>query len=288
MKIFDGLGVALITPFRNGKVDFKNFENIVGELIDRDVDALIVCGSTGEPHSLTQKEKHELVACAVKTAKGKVPVIAGINQTLTEYAVQEGKTLFEAGADAFLAITPYCAKCTKSGLVMHYRQISKIGLPVIAYNVPSRTGYDMSADSLKELIDQNLICGIKQASATMRSTMEYLKVLDGKGFLYSGEDDLCVSMRALGAVGVISVAGLVIPEAMKAIFNLPIENAGKLQLELNGFINSLFCDVNPVPVKFALSYLGKCENSFRLPLTPLDEDGKQRIIEQGKRIGVFE
>ena len=287
MKVFDGVGVAMITPFKNGEVDMASFSALADEMIARDADALVIGGSTGEPHSLSLSEKVDLIKTAVKIAKGRVPVIGGINQTSTRDAVIEGKALFEGGADAFLAITPYCSKCTDEGCFIHYSKIKEIGLPIIAYNVPSRTGYDMPSEVVGRLAQNDVICGIKQASATMRTTMEYVSALKGNGHLYSGEDDLTFSMRALGGVGVISVAALAIPEAIKALFVLEYEKAAELQLQLNGFINSLFSEVNPVPVKYFLSVLRKCENELRCPLTPLKEENRERLLLQAKRIGLI-
>ncbi|MBQ7653318.1 MAG: 4-hydroxy-tetrahydrodipicolinate synthase [Clostridia bacterium] len=286
MDIFTGVGVAMITPFKNGEVDSDAFASLASELIDRDVDALIVGGSTGEPHSLTDEEKAMLVRLAVKVAKGRVPVIAGVNQACTVEAVRESRVFLEAGADALLVLTPYCAKCTSEGCYLHYKAVKETGLPVIAYNVPSRTGYDLPASVLKRLADENIITGVKQASPVIRSAMEYVNALNGKA-LYSGEDDLTFTFRSLGGVGVISVAALVIPEAIKALFLLDEKNAAKLQLELNGFINALFSEINPVPVKFMLSRLRKCENSLRLPLTPLSKENEERLLFHAEKIGLI-
>ena len=288
MTIFQGLGVAMITPYNADRsLDISSFESLADEMIERGADALIIGGSTGEPHALTAEEKILLIKRALYVAKGRVPVIAGVNRTVTTEAKAEALLAAEAGADALLVLTPYLSKCTEEGCYLHFKETRKAGVPVIAYNVPARTGYEMPASVLKRLVDDNLVSGIKQACADMHSTMEYLSAIGEKGSLYSGEDDLCVSMRALGASGVISVAALLMPEAMKGLFDLPFEVAGKLQLEMNGLINALFAEVNPVPVKCLLAALGKCKNVFRLPLTQAKPETEERLFLQAKRAGLL-
>lgn len=285
VNIFTGAGVALITPFKNGNIDFESFDNLCYELLERGVKAFVVLGTTGEPQSLTPREKAKLVSRAVCIAKGRIPVVAGVSKNSTAAGIIEADVYSSIGADGLLVITPYCSKSTPDGLKEHYRRIKAAsGLPIIAYNVPTRTGYDLDDEIAAELTEEGAIQGIKQASASVNKAVDFIRRSDYKCSVYSGEDSLTVPFRSIGAVGSISVLALVMPEVAEALFDLPIEKAGKLQVEIGDFVKTLFCEINPVPVKYLLSYLGKCENSFRLPLSPLSEEKRKKIEEEANKL----
>ncbi len=283
MNIFKGVGVALITPFKNSAVDYPFFNNLCDELIHRGVNALIVLGSTAEPHSLTPSEKARLVKEAIHVAKERVPIIVGVTATNTKSAIMQASIYSTLNADGLLVIPPYCSKCTDEGLLDHFRLIKKeSGLPIIAYNVPARTGYSIKSSLLSVLFDEKVIHGVKHASKSIEQAIEYKKAgID----LYCGEDGLTVPLRSIGAVGTISVLALASPELIYSLFTLPIKEAGQLQVEINDLINALFSDVNPVGIKYLLSLLGKCQNELRLPLSVASEKVRDAIKQTAVKIG---
>lgn len=283
MIIFNGVGVALITPFKNGAVDYPSFNNLCDELIHRGVDALVVLGSTAEPHSLTSSEKVRLVKEAIRVSNGKVPIIVGVTATNTKTAIMQASIYSTLNADGLLVIPPYCSKCTDEGLLQNFRLIKKESeLPIIAYNVPSRTGYSIKPSLLSTLFDQKIIQGVKHASQSLEQAIEYRKAgID----LYAGEDSLTVPLRSIGAVGTISVLALAYPELVNSLFTLPIEDAGRLQVEINNLINALFSEINPVGIKYLLSLLEKCQNELRLPLTVASEHISKMIKKEAIKIG---
>lgn len=288
MNIYRGAGVALITPFKNGNIDFYSFDKLCIELIERGAKALIVLGTTGEPQSLSPREKAKLVSRAISNAKGRVPVIAGVSKNNTSAGITEADVYASIGADGLLVITPYCSKSTEDGLLEHFRMIKAVsGLPIIAYNVPNRTGYELTPELAGILTREGTICGIKQATSSLKHTVDILYETEGKCAVYSGEDSLNVPMRSVGAVGTISVLALAMPEVANALFELPIAKAGKLQVEIKKFVDLLFCEVNPVPIKYLLSVMGACENSFRLPLTPLKEVNANKLKAEAERLGLL-
>lgn len=283
MSIFNGVGVALITPFKNGAVDYLSFNNLCDESIHRGANALVVLGSTAEPHSLSPSEKARLLKEAIRVSNGKVPTIAGVTATNTKSAIMQASIYTNLNADGLLVIPPYCSKCTDLGLLKHFRLIKKeSGLPIIAYNVPSRTGYSIKPSLLSTLFDEKTIQGVKHASNSVEQAIEYRKTgID----LYAGEDGLTVPLRSVGAVGTISVLALASPELINSLFTLPIEDAGQLQVEINNLINALFSEVNPVGIKYLLSLLGKCQNELRLPLTIARENVREAIKQTAVKIG---
>ena len=285
MNIFSGTGVALITPFKNQEVDFESFDNYCRELLSRKVNAFVVLGSTGEPHSLNGREKAKLLAHAVQIAKNQIPVIAGVMKNSTLQAVAEADIFASLGADALLTITPYCSKSTPDGLKEHFRRVrQKSGLPVIAYDVPSRTGFELSAETTSDLFEEGSIQAVKFASGSVEKAIEIIGRTSFECPVYSGEDSLIVPLRSIGAKGSISVLAGVYPEIAESLFDLPFSKAGKLQAEIFKLVKLLFCEVNPVPLKYLLSTMGICENSFRLPLTPLSEEKSEKLLSEAKRL----
>lgn len=249
---------------------------------------MIVLGTTGEPQSLSPREKAKLVSRAISNAKGRVPVIAGVSKNNTAAGITEADVYASIGADALLVITPFCSKSTENGILEHYRMIKSVsGLPIIAYNVPHRTGYNLTPELAGILSREGTICGIKQASSSLKETIDLISEADGHCSVYSGEDGLIVPMRSVGAVGAISVLALVMPEVVNALFELPIAKAGKLQVEIKKFVDLLFQEVNPVPIKYLLSLMGLCENTLRLPLSPIKEENARKIKAEAEKLGLL-
>lgn len=288
MNIFSGAGVALITPFKKQEVDFESFDNYCRELLSRKVKAFVVAGSTGEPHSLNGREKAKLLSCAKSIAKNQIPVIAGIMKSNTSQAVFEAETFASLGADALLTITPYCSKSTPDGLKEHFRLIrQKSGMPIILYDVPARTAVDLSAETICELFENGSIQAVKFASRSIEKAIDIIDKTNGECPVFSGEDALTVPLRSIGAKGSISVLAGVYPEIAESLFDLPFSKAGRLQREIAELVKLLFCEVNPVPVKYLLSTMGFCENSFRLPLTPLSKEKAEKLLQEANRLMNF-
>ena len=286
MAIFKGAGVAIVTPmFEDGSVNYDKLKEILEEQIASETDAIIICGTTGESATMSEKEHSEVIKFAVDTVAKRIPVIAGVSKNNTSAGITEADVYSSMGADGLLVITPYCSKSTEDGLLEHFRMIKAVsGLPIIAYNVPNRTGYNLSSKLVSILAKEGTIQGIKQANKDIQQSIDILYECAGKCSIYSGEDGLSVPLRSIGAVGSISVLALVMPEVADALFDLPLSRAGKLQVEINELVKLLFCEVNPVPVKYLLSELKKCENILRLPLSPLSKDNQSKLKKQATKL----
>ena len=273
-QIFKGLCTAIVTPFFDGEVDYTSFKLMLERQMHAGIDAVVVLGTTGEPCTITEKEREKIIKTAVAICKGKIKVIVGCGSNNTNMAIKYYNQAEHLGADGALIVTPYYNKCTQDGIVGHYTQIASTGrLPIIVYNVPSRTGFNIDVSTLKELSKINNICGIKEASGNINQLLEYFRCVGNEISIYCGDDSLNYIYSVLGASGYISVLSNIMPKATKRILSL-CENgkyfdANNLQLKLLPLINKLFIKVNPIPVKSALNYLGLCKNELRLPLTIL-------------------
>ena len=294
MTVFTGAGTALVTPFaKDGKIDFPAFERLIRFQIEKKADALIVCGCTGEAATLTDQERMECVRIAVDLSAGRIPVIAGTGSNVTETAVSLSERAQRAGADAILVITPYYNKCTQSGLINHYRKIAaRVDIPMMLYNVPSRTGVNLLPQTVMALADEcDNIIAIKEASGNISQIADLAAISQGRMDIYSGNDDMIVPMLSLGAKGVISVVSNILPtmthNMVRAFQNGQTKKAADLQLQLLPLIRALFCEVNPIPVKAALSYLGMCENVLREPLTALESQHIQLLKTALKELEVI-
>ena len=273
--IFTGVATALVTPFKNGKIDFKSLEQLIEFQISEGVDALLVCGTTGESATLDDREKKELISFAVGCVRGRVPLIAGTGSNDTRHALELSKFASDEGADALLLVTPYYNKASDGGLILHYETIANgCDAPIILYNVPSRTGVNIPIGVLEHLAEHPNIVGLKEASGSVSYLARATHRCGERMHLYSGNDDLIVPTLSLGGLGVISVLSNVLPkktaEICRLFFEGKVEKARELQLRLLPLINALFCEVNPIPVKALLSLLGFCEEEYRLPLCPLE------------------
>ncbi len=280
MKLFKGCATALITPFCDGEIDFASFADIIEYQIEQKADALVVCGTTGESATLSFEERKELIRFCVEVADKRVPVIAGTGSNNTVRTVSLSAEACQAGADGLLVVTPYYNKASNEGLVQHYKAVSEaVDIPIIVYNVPSRTGVNISPELYKRLTSIERIEGIKEANGNLASCVKTMHLCpDVK--LYSGNDDDTVPMLSIGAQGVISVVSNILPrlthDMCQAYFDGDTQKAAEIQKELCPLTEALFCEVNPIPVKYAMSLLGFCENSLRLPLSPITE--KSRLL----------
>ncbi len=273
--IFSGVATALITPFdKEGNVDFASFERLVEWQISEGINGLVICGTTGEKATLNDEEHCDVLRCAVKTARGRVPIIAGTGSNDTAHAVWMTAKAAEIGCDAVLVCTPYYNKTTQEGLVEMYRVIADASkLPIIVYNVPSRTGVEIAPETYLQIAQHPMICGIKEANGDISKIVKTQHLVGDKLAMYSGNDDQTVPIMSVGGIGVISVLSNVCPKLTLNMTNLALEGkwkeAAALQLKLVPLINALFSEVNPIPVKAAMHELGFCENKLRLPLIPM-------------------
>ena len=281
--VFTGAATAIITPFKNNKVDFESFERLINWQIDEGIDALVVCGTTGEASTLTDDEHREVIKFAVEIVGGRVPVIAGTGSNDTDYAIDMTKFACEVGADAVLVVTPYYNKATQKGLIKSFTAIADAATkPVILYNVPSRTGCNILPATAAVLAEHDNIVAIKEASGNISQIAALARAVGDKMDIYSGNDDQIVPILALGGKGVISVLSNPMPRATSKMchdfLDGNIAESRKAQLELLPFVDALFCEVNPIPVKAAMAEMGFCENSLRLPLTEMEDDHKAKMV----------
>ena len=282
--IFKGCATALVTPFtQNGeKVDFKAYQNLIDEQINAGIDALVVLGTTGEPSTMTQEECDDVVKFAINHINGRVPVIVGAGSNSTKQAINKCIRYEQLGADALLVVTPYYNKCTQSGLISHYTQIAKAtSLPIILYNVPGRTGVNLLPKTILELSKLENIVAVKEASGNIEQISEIKRLCKDDIQVYSGDDGLTLPILAVGGIGVISVASNVVPKKMTQLcstfFDGEITRSREIQFELNPLIKSLFLEVNPIPVKTALSMLGKMSGTLRLPLSEMQQENIEKL-----------
>ena len=281
--VFKGVATAIITPLDKNGVNYEMFAKLIEWQISEGINAIVVCGTTGESSTLTDEEHREAIAFAVRQVNGRVPVIAGTGSNDTAYAISLTKFACEAGADAMLVVTPYYNKATQKGLIKMFTEIADASTkPIILYNVPSRTGVNILPETCAVLAEHPMICAIKEASGNISQIAKTASLVKGKMDIYSGNDDQILPVLSLGGIGVISVLSNVMPkktaEMCKSFFDGNIEKSTSLQLELLPLINALFCEVNPIPVKAAMSAMGWCENYVRLPLTVMEKENEQKLI----------
>ena len=279
-KLFYGSGTALITPFRGNRIDFDGLERLIDWQIDAQTDALIVLGTTGEPSTISDSERSAIIECAVSRCAGRVPLYIGTGSNDTRKAIAHSVEAMRLGADGLLVVTPFYNKCSAAGLIEHFVSIAdNVSIPIIVYNVPSRTGLNLPPELVPELAKHPMLCGLKEACADIGHALRIFELVGDGIAVYSGNDDMVVSMMALGARGVITVAGNAAPGQMhdmvSAYLRGDIEESRKLQMEMLPLIRVLFSEVSPIPVKAAVEMLGLCEGTLRMPLMPLEE--KKRI-----------
>ncbi|MDO4328129.1 MAG: 4-hydroxy-tetrahydrodipicolinate synthase [Lachnospiraceae bacterium] len=282
-EIFKGSAVALATPMdETGAVDYRALERLIGFQLDQGIDAVLVNGTTGESATLSDREKLEALSFVIDRVGGKVPVLAGTGCNNTAHAVELSREAEKLGADGLLVVTPYYNKASQGGLVRHYWSIADcVSLPILLYNVPTRTGVDIAPETYLRLKEHPNILGVKEAGGNL-SKIAKTAALCGEDFhIYSGNDDQSLAIMALGGKGVISVLANVMPGEMsrmcRAFFAGDLKESRRLQLELLELMQAMFWDVNPIPVKAALSLMGMCGEYYRLPMTPMDGEKKERL-----------
>lgn len=289
--VFTGAATAVVTPMTEKGVDYATYEKILNWQIAQGIDAIVAAGTTGEGSTLTDEEHREVLKFTVDTVAGRVPVIAGTGSNDIAYAIDLTKFACDIGADAMLLVTPYYNKATQNGLIKSFTAVADASdKPCILYNVPSRTGCNLSPESCAVLADHPNICAIKEASGNISQIAKIAQLTEGKLDIYSGNDDQIVPVLSLGGKGVISVLSNILPketsEMCHAYLRGDVAKSLKMQLEYLDLIDALFCEVNPIPVKAAMSALGYGENYLRLPLTPMEEKNEKKLLELMVKAGL--
>ncbi len=292
-RIFEGAATALVTPMHpDGEVNFERLAKLVDEQITAGIDALVICGTTGEKSTLDYDEHIKVVETAVKAANHRVPVIAGAGSNDTKYSVGICSDAMKVGADALLMVTPYYNKTSQEGLIAHYNYVAdRVDAPIILYNVPSRTGVNIKPETYKALSKHKNIVAAKEANGDLSSVAK-TKYLCGDDLdIYSGNDDQAVPIMSLGGIGVISVLSNLLPrqtsEMCHLYLNGNVNAARDMQLKYIPLINALFSDVNPIPVKEAFDILGKEIGPCRLPLINMSESGRSALEAELKAVGLL-
>ena len=289
--IFRGAATALVTPLTAQGIDYPRLGRLIDWQIGEGIDALVICGTTGEGSTLTDKEHRDAIAFAVERTAGRVPVIAGTGSNDTAYAIDLTRFACEAGADACLVVTPYYNKATQNGLVAMYSAIADASTkPLILYNVPSRTGVGIQPATYRKLAEHPNIAAIKEANGNISAIVETRALVGDQLDIYSGNDDEIVPILSMGGLGVISVLSNLLPRETSQIchkfFAGDVAGAAKMQCQYLPLIRALFSEVNPIPVKAAMAAMGFCEDYLRLPLTPMEESHRQVLLAEMRRQGL--
>jgi 4-hydroxy-tetrahydrodipicolinate synthase len=289
-SLFTGSGVAIVTPFNENGINFPKLTELIEFNIKNKTDAIVICGTTGEASTMPDSEHMAAISHTVKVVNGRVPVIAGTGSNDTRHCIELSKEAEKIGADGLLIVTPYYNKTSKKGLIKHYTEVNNsVNIPIILYNVPSRTGMTISIDVLKELAKLNNIVGIKEASGNISYVADIaanVPELD----IYSGNDDMIVPIMALGGIGVISVVANILPEDTHNICEYYLNGETKksldLQLKMLNLINTLFVEVNPIPIKTAMNLIGFEVGNLRLPLCEMEEVNLEKLKKTMQEYGV--
>lgn len=291
MSLFTGSAVALVTPFENAGVNTEVLAQLIAYQITEGTDAIVICGTTGEPSTMTQGEKHDAISHCIQNVNGRIPVIVGTGGNNTKQVIADSANAEAMGADGLLVVTPYYNKCTQGGLVEHFNSVADhVGIPIIVYNVPGRTGVNVEPETLARIAEHKNIAGVKEASGNIRQISEIARLCPELD-LYSGDDDCILPVMAMGGKGVISVLANIAPrmvhELTDMFFRGDIVGCRNLQLLLNPLIQALFCEVNPIPVKAAVQMMGFAVGDVRLPLTPLSEEYHEELKRRMRQLGVL-
>lgn len=290
--IFKGCGTAIATPFDEKGVNLEEFGKLIEFQIEQGVDSLIVCGTTGESATMSEEERKTTIDYAIKKVNKRIPVIIGTGGNNTKSAIEMSKYAQSAGADAILVVTPYYNKTTQEGLIAHYEAIAnEVTLPIVLYNVPSRTGVNIAPQTCYELSKIPNIVAIKEASGNISQVAQIAALCKDNLHIYSGNDDQIIPLLSLGGLGVISVLSNIAPkythDMVQNYLDGNVDKACKMQLDCLDLVNSLFCEVNPIPVKEALNLCGYNYGNPRLPLIPLSTLGKDRLEKSMKEFGLL-
>lgn len=292
--MFKGLGTAMITPFdADGAVDYSALEKIVDGQLKGNVDALFVCGTTGEPPTMNAAEREKVIKSVIDQVNGKIPVFVGTGSNDCAHAVELSKHAQEMGADGVLAVTPYYNKCTQDGLYLYYKAINDaIDIPIVAYNVPGRTGVNMKSETVERLTSLKNVKGVKEASGNIAQILETSRRIRGSQInLYSGDDCIAVPIMSVGGSGLISVASNAIPSIMSKMIHAWLDGdhakALDMQMKYQPFFEAMFLEVNPIPVKTACALLDMCKPYMRLPLTTLTDGNREKLEKIMKDLAIL-
>ena len=291
-RIFEGSGVAIVTPFNENGVNFAEFDRLIEFNIENETDAIIVCGTTGESATMPDKEHVSVIEHCVKRVNGRIPVIGGTGSNDTIHGVELSKMAAATGVDGLLCVTPYYNKATQKGLIKHYEMVANaVDVPIIPYCVPSRTGVNIAPQTAFELSKIDNIVGIKEASGDIVQAMEIRKLCGDDFSIYSGNDDINVPLMSIGAVGAISVLANIAPkqthDMCKACLDGDFKTAEKLQIKYLDLIKALFCEVNPIPVKAALKLMGFDTGLLRMPLTEMEDKNLEVLKAEMQKCGII-
>ncbi|MBQ4160011.1 MAG: 4-hydroxy-tetrahydrodipicolinate synthase [Clostridia bacterium] len=289
--IFTGSGVAIVTPFNENGVNFEKLGEMLDWHVNEGTDAIIICGSTGEPSTMPDEEHISVIEYAVKRIAGRIPVIAGTGSNETVHAIKLSKAAEKAGCDGVLVVTPYYNKATQKGLYLHYKAIAEsINIPIIMYNVPARTNVSISLDTLEKLAKIDNIVALKEASGDI-AYLSHVAARVPELAIYSGNDDMIIPAMSVGGVGVISVVANVLPkythELCQNYLDGNVKEAAKMQLDIMDLVDKLFIEVNPIPVKTALNMLGWGVGPLRMPLCEMEEANEQKLRDSLTRCGLL-
>ena len=280
--MFFGSIVALVTPFKNGKVDWQSLESLVEFHIQNGTNGIVPCGTTGESATLDHTEHHDVIKAVVKAVKKRIPVIAGTGSNSTQEAIDLTIGAERAGADGALLISPYYNRPMQEGIYQHYKAVAaSVGIPLIVYNIPARTGSKIEPETLARLSEIKNIAGVKEATGSVDQAIDVIRLCGDRLAVFSGEDSLTYSLMALGGKGVISTVANIAPKAMadlaQACLKGDWQKGRELQFRLIPLIRVVFIETNPIPSKAALALMGKCSNEMRLPLTPMAEGNVKKL-----------
>jgi 4-hydroxy-tetrahydrodipicolinate synthase len=280
--MFTGSMVALVTPFKNGQIDWPSLEALVEFHLQSGTNGIVPCGTTGESATLSHQEHDDVIKAVIKRVNKRVPVIAGTGSNSTDEAVRLTREAEKSGADGALMISPYYNRPTQEGIYQHYEKVaSEVGIPLIIYNIPGRTGSKIEPETLARLAEIGNVAGVKEATGSVDQAIDVIRLCGDRLALYSGEDSLIFSLMALGGKGVISTVANVAPKETAQLADACLkgnwEKGRELQFKLMPLIRSLFIETNPIPVKTALSLMGKCSGDLRLPLTPMAEGSLSKL-----------
>ena len=290
--MFSGSMVALVTPFRDGKVDWQSLETLVDFHIQNGTHGIVPCGTTGESATLSHQEHDQVIEAVIKAVAKRIPVIAGTGSNSTEEAVRLTRAAENAGADGALMISPYYNRPTQEGIFQHYKKVAaEVGLPIIVYNIPGRTGSKIEPETLARLAEIENIAGVKEATGSVDQAIEVIRLCGDNLAVYSGEDSLTFSLMALGGKGVISTVANIAPREMAQLAEACLQGnwakGRELQFKLVPLIRSVFIETNPIPVKTALSLMGKCGPEIRLPLTSMSEGALKKLKQAMTNFGLL-
>jgi 4-hydroxy-tetrahydrodipicolinate synthase len=290
--MFTGSMVALVTPFRDSRVDWKSLDALVEFHIQNGTHAIVPCGTTGESATLSHEEHDEVISAVIRAVNKRRPVIAGTGSNSTEEAVRLTRKAEASGADGALMISPYYNRPTQEGIYQHYKKVaSEVGIPIIVYNIPGRTGSKIEPETLARLAEIGNIAGVKEATGSVDQAIDVIRLCGDRLAVYSGEDSLTFSLMALGGKGVISTVANIVPKEMAQLTEACLkgewEKGRDLQFKLIPLIHSVFIESNPIPIKTALSLMGMCAGDLRLPLTPMGEGNLQKLTAAMSEFGLI-